>query len=211
MRKRKIYDDKLQIDYFSDSYLKFEEDFYRYSAMDIPLTFLTDDIMREMAISQKNYFLLNKENARDGRNHYFHFEVSLVDSKTLAISIHAPARGATDDLLAFLGQDQDFNPRSREGSDLFLDQTPFYVVTFQSTLPRGERRKRSPRRQGYHHFNPRSREGSDQYGSHGHNSWQWISIHAPARGATCQALLFKISFQFQSTLPRGERRREKER
>ena len=61
MRKRKIYDDKLQIDYFSDSYLKFEEDFYRYSAMDIPLTFLTDDIMREMAISQKNYFLLNKE------------------------------------------------------------------------------------------------------------------------------------------------------
>ena len=44
MRKRKIYDDKLQIDYFSDSYLKFEEDFYRYSAMDIPLTFLTDDI-----------------------------------------------------------------------------------------------------------------------------------------------------------------------
>ena len=34
-----------------------------------------------------------------------------------AISIHAPARGATDDLLAFLGQDQDFNPRSREGSD----------------------------------------------------------------------------------------------
>ena len=83
MRKRKIYDDKLQIDYFSDSYLKFEEDFYRQSAMDIPLTFLTDDIMREMAISQNNYFLLNKENARDGRNHYFHFEVSLLDFKTL--------------------------------------------------------------------------------------------------------------------------------
>ncbi len=83
MRKRKIYDDKLQIDYFSASYLKFEEDFYRYSAMDIPLTFLTDDIMREMAISQKNYFLLNKENARDGRNHYFLFEVSQPDSKTL--------------------------------------------------------------------------------------------------------------------------------
>ncbi len=34
-----------------------------------------------------------------------------------------------------------------------------------------------------------------------------ISIHAPARGATCQALLFKISFQFQSTLPRGERQK----
>ena len=83
MRKRKIYDDKLQIDYFSDSYLKFEEDFYRYSAMDIPLTFLTDDILREMAISQKNYFFLTKATASDGRNHYFNFEVSLVDSRTL--------------------------------------------------------------------------------------------------------------------------------
>ncbi len=42
--------------------------------MDIPLTFLMDDVLREMDISQNNYFLLNKENARDGRNHYFHFE-----------------------------------------------------------------------------------------------------------------------------------------
>ena len=78
-----IEKNNVQFDYFSSNYQKFEEDFYRYSAMDIPLTFLTDDIMREMAISQKNYFLLNKENARDGRNHYFHFEVSLPDSKTL--------------------------------------------------------------------------------------------------------------------------------
>ena len=83
MFKSKIYDDKLNIEYFSDSYLIFEEDFFLYSAMDIPLTFLTDDIFREMDISQNNYFLLNKENARDGRNHYFHFEVSLLDFKTL--------------------------------------------------------------------------------------------------------------------------------
>ena len=61
MKKREIYDDKFQIDYFSDNYLKFEEDFYRYSAMDIPLTFLTDDIMRELAISQKNYFLFQDD------------------------------------------------------------------------------------------------------------------------------------------------------
>ena len=57
------------------------------------------------------------------------------------------------------------------------------MVTFQSTLPRGERRKRSPRRQGYHHFNPRSREGSDPtavFLLH----FPSISIHAPARGAT---------------------------
>ncbi|HEN6000158.1 TPA: hypothetical protein U7D35_002038 [Streptococcus agalactiae] len=75
MNRKELYQDQLQIDYFSDSYLKFEEDFYKYSAMDIPLTFLTDDILREMAMSQKNYFKLNKENSKDGRDHYFYFEV----------------------------------------------------------------------------------------------------------------------------------------
>lgn len=43
--------------------------------MDIPLTFLTDDILRQMAMSQKNYFKLNKENAKDGREHYFEFKI----------------------------------------------------------------------------------------------------------------------------------------
>ena len=45
--------------------------------MNIPLTFLTDDILRQMAMSQKNYFKLNKENAKDGRDHYFQFQVTL--------------------------------------------------------------------------------------------------------------------------------------
>ena len=75
MSRKEIYDDKLQFDYFSDSYMKFEEDFYKYSNMDIPLTFLTDDILREMAMSQKNYFKLNKENSKDGREHYFYFQI----------------------------------------------------------------------------------------------------------------------------------------
>ena len=75
MSRKDIYQDKLQIDYFSDSYLKFEEDFYRYSAMDVPLTFLTDDLLREMAMSPKNYFKLNKHNSKDGRDHYFQFQV----------------------------------------------------------------------------------------------------------------------------------------
>ncbi|WP_438832186.1 DUF5960 family protein [Streptococcus pluranimalium] len=79
MNRKELYQDQLQIDYFSDSYLKFEEDFYKYSAMDVPLTFLTDDILREMAMSQKNYFKLNKENSKDGRNHYFMFKVKLKD------------------------------------------------------------------------------------------------------------------------------------
>ena len=55
------------------------------------------------------------------------------------ISIHAPAKGATH----FLGQQSvekiDFNPRSREGSDVVDPLVICYFV----------------------HFNPRSREGSD--------------------------------------------------
>lgn len=66
---------QLQMDYFSDSYRKFEEDFYRYSALDTPLTFLTDDIMLAMAKSQKPYFKLNKENSKDNQDHYFMFNV----------------------------------------------------------------------------------------------------------------------------------------
>ena len=60
MSRKEIYEGKLQIDYFSDSYLKFEEDFYRYSALGEPLTTLTDDILRAMAMSQKNYLRTKK-------------------------------------------------------------------------------------------------------------------------------------------------------
>ena len=58
----------------------------------------------------------------------------------------------------------------------------------------------------FHNFNPCSREGSDQWLPilFVHSK---ISIHAPARGATCCMDEFKNKFEFQSTLPRGERRR----
>lgn len=77
MSRKEIYEGKLQIDYFSDSYLKFEEDFYRYSALGEPLTTLTDDILRAMAMSQKNYFKLSKCHSKDGRDHYFYFTVEM--------------------------------------------------------------------------------------------------------------------------------------
>ena len=37
--------------------------------------FLIDDILRTMAMNQKNYFVLNKENARMGGNIAFIFRV----------------------------------------------------------------------------------------------------------------------------------------
>ena len=79
-----------------------------------------------------------------------------------AISIHAPARGATRGSKSGFSGSSNFNPRSRTGSDIRQPMPGFERGRFQSTLPHGERhtarepRKRPPR----------------------------ISIHAPARGAT---------------------------
>ena len=73
MSRKDLYENKLQMDYFSEYYIRFEEDFQKCSSMDVPLTFLIDDILRTMALNQKNYFKLNKENTKDGRDRYFCF------------------------------------------------------------------------------------------------------------------------------------------
>ena len=100
------------------------------------------------------------------------------------ISIHAPAKGATAAFSEFPRCSADFNPRSREGSDILTarkdehcfhfnprsregsDETaPFHTaaqLVFQSTLPRRERPCAAtvPTSTPFN-FNPRSREGSD--------------------------------------------------
>ncbi|EHI69812.1 DUF5960 family protein [Streptococcus ictaluri] len=63
-----------QIDFFSPSYRAFENDFYKYSTLEIPLTFLIDDILLAMVTSKKNYFKLSKEKSSDQQDHYFFFE-----------------------------------------------------------------------------------------------------------------------------------------
>ena len=61
----------------------------------------------------------------------------------LRISIHAPAKGATQIVQMKSNMRKNFNPRSREGSDQL----------------------RTQRNGGaYDNFNPRSREGSDMLG-----------------------------------------------
>lgn len=50
--------------------------------MDVPLTFLIDDILRPMAINQKNYFKLNKGNAKDSMDHLYDFDIGQEDIKT---------------------------------------------------------------------------------------------------------------------------------
>ena len=80
------------------------------------------------------------------------------------------------------------------------------LQVFQSTLPRGERHKRPLFFVCEANFNPRSHEGSDQTLSSVRCSPQ-ISIHAPTRGATDNIIDEQRDELFQSTLPRGERRK----
>ena len=40
MNQQDYYRNELQMNYFSEEYRRFEEDFYRYSSLTIPLTFL---------------------------------------------------------------------------------------------------------------------------------------------------------------------------
>ena len=79
---------------------------------------------------------------------------------TFEISIHAPTRGATVKIILWVS-----------------------TSTFQSTLPRGERRSCCNKVTVILDFNPRSHEGSDV---------MWL-------------LLAQRQNVFQSTLPRGER------
>ena len=83
-----------------------------------------------------------------------------------AISIHAPARGATKRRPVKFTFPDDFNPRSREGSDQIQREAWDY----------GE------------DFNPRSREGSDVLTMQQFPAIFSISIHAPARGATIKPI-----------------------
>ena len=101
-----------------------------------------------------------------------------------------------------------FNPRSRAGSDATWRRTARCALKFQSTLPRGERHSVPPIRgvsvKVSIHAPARGATGPSCRCSR----IRRVSIHAPARGATVTVSVTVQGFrQFQSTLPRGERRR----
>ncbi len=77
------------------------------------------------------------------------------------VSIHAPARGATGDGSLAKCDQYCFNPRSRTGSDDLMMPELTRYLTFQSTLPHGERHPQTPLGASFARFNPRSRTGSD--------------------------------------------------
>ena len=98
-----------------------------------------------------------------------------------------------------------FNPRSREGSD-FGQAFPFVpLVYFNPRSREGSDFSKSQPLTCNPYFNPRSREGSDNTRAK-HTRKELISIHAPAKGATRMIMCVSIVVEFQSTLPRRERR-----
>ena len=114
--------------------------------------------------------------ARAGRDATFY-----IDALQLEVSIHAPARGATRRSKWLLIWSS-FNPRARAGRDAPAP-TPKNPLSS---------------------FNPRARAGRDVHHTFV-TQWFEVSIHAPARGATCVVFNRLQAAAFQSTRPRGAR------
>ena len=141
------------------------------------------------------------------------------------VSIHAPARGATysvvdcvqDEWFQFTrprgarpsfdlwpSESRCFNSRAREGRDKERRRCPGRG-RFQFTRPRGARLTAAATIEKDRGFNSRAREGRDDSAS-ALEPLVFVSIHAPARGATgCSACRNGFA-SFQFTRPRGARR-----
>ena len=72
-------------------------------------------------------------------------DAGLWDGHTFDVSIHAPTWGATASRVQAFSRFGGFNPRSHVGSDHTQYVVDRYRISFQSTLPRGERLRRRAR------------------------------------------------------------------
>ena len=98
-----------------------------------------------------------------------------------------------------------FNPRSREGSDITESVLKKYPMLFQSTLPRRERREPNLALVTAAIISIHAPAKGATYSAEEAIKVIEISIHAPAKGATIYTGgLAKVTL-FQSTLPRRER------
>ena len=87
---------------------------------------------------------------------------SILSGALLGISIHAPARGATKRRRGRTCRSTDFNPRSREGSD---EKEAQMIRDYQISIHAPARGATVYNRRLFRllrNFNPRSREGSDK-------------------------------------------------
>ena len=78
-----------------------------------------------------------------------------------------------------------FDPRAREGRDTAAGSTAPTTAAFRSTRPRGARRACSGCRRSARPFRSTRPRGARRCGQQRDGTWTRVSIHAPARGATC--------------------------
>ena len=123
------------------------------------------------------------------------------------VSIHAPAWGATPLTLRH-GQAERVSIHAPAwGATTPDDKTGDLCKKFQSTRPRGARRCwRIQEDVTWPGFNPRARVGRDHREHPDIRPGRYVSIHAPAWGATVIVRPPPLRhLQFQSTRPRGAR------
>ncbi len=136
--------------------------------------------------------------AREGRDGWFQNRPA-----RRSVSIHAPARGATqgNPLGTAAFKFQFTRPRGARLMRLTLS-TP--RTRFQFTRPRGARHPAAASTARPNSFNSRAREGRDTPPA-GICPPRQVSIHAPARGATPAVRTVTSPWMFQFTRPRGAR------
>ena len=141
------------------------------------------------------------------------------------ISIHTPVKGATISVLRQYFLLCYFNPRTREGCDLFPVPVFIELLIISIHAPvKGATEKRSSKTSSLQNFNPRTREGCDKMLNSLHCKLLYfnprtregcdlylpfdgylpglISIHAPVKGATdTEPYRVLLDQKFQSTHP----------
>ena len=140
--------------------------------------------------------------AHEGRDK----NVLLVAVLVLSVSIHAPARGATTMAWRIGSRGQVSIHAPARGATGVAVALTLLSALFQSTRPRGARRRRWPRAAATTGFNPRAREGRDRpvlpspprRGCFNPRAREGRNPPACAGETSCST--------FQSTRPRGARR-----
>ena len=123
----------------------------------------------------------------------------------MGISIHAPARGATSAPIRECRSSRLFQSTLPRGERPAPPVATIIIETFQSTLPRGERLHSHPEVMPPVPISIHAPARGATLFLCRKVSWGRISIHAPARGATDIVDKSSDTETFQSTLPRGER------
>ena len=100
-----------------------------------------------------------------------------------------------------------FNPRARVGRDCPRLTWPLALTLFQSTRPRGARHGHRATRWLFLRFNPRARVGRDPRLRPGRRRQWGFNPRARVGRDPVDGDVFRVLEQFQSTRPRGARRK----